>query len=62
MVEAETISNCFEKAGILDSSMDMVTHDEEDPFLAADELALQDLMKKNKEWSRQLHARGVCKW
>ena len=26
--------------------MDMVTRDEEDPFLAADELALQDLMKK----------------
>ena len=30
----------------LDSSMDMVTHDEENPFLAADELALQDLLKK----------------
>ena len=42
--------------------MDMVTHDEEDPFLAADELVLQDLMDKtNNEWSRQLHARGVCK-
>ena len=25
--------------------MDMVTRDEEDPFLAADELALPDLMK-----------------
>ena len=36
--------------------MDMVTRDEEDPFLAADELALQDLMEKttNNEWSRQL--------
>ena len=32
--------------------MDMVTHNEEDPILAADELALQDLMKKNNnEWS-----------
>ena len=46
MVKAETISKCFKKAGILDSSMDMVTCDEEDPFLAADELTLQDLMKK----------------
>ena len=36
MVKAET------KAGIVDSSMDMVSHDEEDPFLTADELALQD--------------------
>ena len=36
--------------------MDMVSRDEEDPFLAADELALQDLMEKttNNEWSRQL--------
>ena len=50
MVKAETISKCFKKAGILDSSMDMVTHDEEDP----DELAHQDLMKNNNnEWSRQ---------
>ena len=62
MVKAETTSKCFKKAGILDSSMDMVTRDEEDPFLAADELALQDLMKKNNGWSRQLHAGGVCKW
>ena len=46
MIEAETISKCFRTAGILDSSMDTVTRDEEDPFLAADELALQDLMKK----------------
>ena len=45
----------------LDSSMDMVTHDEENPFLAADELVLQDLLKKNNEWSRQLHAGAVCK-
>ena len=60
MVKAETIS-CLKEAGILDSSMDMVTHDEENPFLAADELALQDLMKNNNnEWSRQLHAGGVC--
>ena len=44
MVKVETISKCFKKAGILDSSMDVVTHDEEDAFLAADELALQDLM------------------
>ena len=51
----------FKKAGILDSSMDMVTRDEEDPFLDADELALQDY-GKNNEWSRQLHAGGVCKW
>ena len=50
MVKAETISKCFKKAGILDSSMDMVTRDEEDP----DELAHQDLMKNNNnEWSRQ---------
>ena len=28
--------------------MDMVTRDEEDPFLAADELALQDFMEKKK--------------
>ena len=42
MVKAETISKCFKEAGILDSSMD----NEEDPFLAADDLALQDLMKK----------------
>ena len=62
MVKAETIS-CLKEAGILDSSMDMVTHDEENPFLAADELALQDLMKNNNnEWSRQLHAGGVCQW
>ena len=47
MVQAETISKCCKKAGILDSSMDMVTCDEEDPFLAADELALQDLMKQD---------------
>ena len=39
-VKAETISKCFKKAGILDSSMDMITRDEEDLFLAADELAL----------------------
>ena len=48
MVKAETISKCFKKAGkagILDSSMDMVTRDKEDPFLAADEFALQGLMK-----------------
>ena len=32
MVKAETISKCFKKAGILDSSMDMVTRDEEDTF------------------------------
>ena len=52
--KAETISKCFKKAGILDSSMDMVTRDEEDPFLAVDELALQDLMEKNNnEWSRR---------
>ena len=51
------------KAGILDSFMDMVTRDEEDQFLAADELALQDLMKKNNnEWLRQLHAGRGCKW
>ena len=37
---AETISKCFKKAGILDYSMDMVTRDEEDSFLDADELAL----------------------
>ena len=45
MVKAETISKSFKKAGILDSSMDMVIRDEEYSFLAADELALQDLMK-----------------
>ena len=48
MVKAETISKCFKKAGILDSSMDMVTRDEEDPFLAADKLALQYLMRKKQ--------------
>ena len=32
MVKAETNSKCFKKAGILDSSMDMVTRDEEEPF------------------------------
>ena len=62
MVEAETISKCFKKGGILNSSMDTVTHDEENPFLAADELKLQNLMKNNNEWSRQLHTGGVCKW
>ena len=41
----------------------MVTRDEGDPFLAADELALQDLIQQtNNERSRQLHAGGVCKW
>ena len=45
--------------GILDSSMDMVTHDEEDQFLAADELALQDLMEKQQQ--RMVKAVGVCK-
>ena len=54
MVKAETISKCFKKAGILDSSMDIVTRDEEDPFLAADELALQGLMKKTMN--------GVARW
>ena len=49
MVKAETISKCFKKAGISDSSMDKVTYDEVDPFLAADELALQDLMKKQQQ-------------
>ena len=34
--------------------MDMVTRDEEDPFLAADELALQGLMKKTMN--------GVARW
>ena len=48
MVKAEK-SKCFEKASILDSSMDMFTCDEEDPFLAADELVLQDLMKKQQQ-------------
>ena len=33
--------------------MDMVTHNEKDTFLAADELTLQDLMEKNNEWSRE---------
>ena len=49
MVKAETISKCFKKAGILDTSMDMVTRDEEDPFLAADNLVIQDLMKKQQQ-------------
>ena len=30
---------------MLDASMDMITRDEEGPFLAAVELTLQDLMK-----------------
>ena len=45
MVKAESISKCFKKAGMLDSSMDVVIRDEDYPFLAADELAFQDLMK-----------------
>ena len=50
MVKAESISKCFKKAGILDSSMCMVTRDEEDPSLAAVELAPKDLyvMKKKQ--------------
>ena len=32
MIKAE---NHFKQAGILDSSLDMVTRDEEDPFFAA---------------------------
>ena len=58
MVKAETISKCLKEAGIFDSSMDMVTRDEEDLFLAADELALQDLMKTNK----QLMVKTVARW
>ena len=42
MDKAETID-------ILDSSMDMFIRDEEDSFLATDELALQDIMKKQQQ-------------
>ena len=36
-------------SGISDCTIDMVTRDEEDPFLAAYELALQDLMEKKQQ-------------
>ena len=38
-------------------SMDMVTYDKEDPFLAADELALQDLMGKKRRM-----VKTVARW
>ena len=49
-VKEETISKCFRKAGILDSSLDVISCDlDEDPFSGgADEaMALQGL----NEWS-----------
>ena len=55
--QAETIQNVSKRqVAILDSSMDMVTHDEEDLFLAADELALQDLLKKT------IMVKTVARW
>ena len=52
MVSAEIISKCFRKAGILDSSMDIVTRgfeeDDEDPFIDSDLLMLQTLIDKTK--------------
>ena len=47
LVKPETIVKCFRKAGVLDSSMDVVTREEEDPFIESDEcIALQRLMEK----------------
>ena len=45
MVKPETIMKCFRKSGVLDSSMDVVIRDEEDPFLEADgQVGLQGLI------------------
>ena len=47
LVNEETVRKCFRNAGILDSDIAVVVHDEEDPFSAADEcMALQSLIDK----------------
>ena len=52
MVKSETISKCFRKAGVLDTSMEVVTcgleEDDEDPFLTSDDAysELQALIDK----------------
>jgi len=50
MVRAETISKCFQKAGILSDSLDVVAHpleDDVDPFLEADaRMEIQSLIEK----------------
>ena len=40
-MKEETIKKCFRKAGVLDSTLSVVVHDEQDPFLAVDESVLK---------------------